>query len=539
MSTYIAERYQLNSVIFHLGGGILYEAVDMSLQRDVFIYVVENTDSGRAEEYRAAFGNVSHFSNNRFFHMLNAGMSGQDFYVVFMAYSGMPLVKYAQRHALSSDKVLSMIYELGTSIQEALEEGVSRFPVTIDNVWVTADNQLIIMNYWTQAEEGEHGTTALYRLLYQLCTLHPHVPSQFDVVETRLYGALKDLNSAQRDLVLKLMRKVHAGDASLFTFMVGLREIMEQPDVPMQASRDVATPVFTAAPPLEELPSRPPLADSEPDDVEADEDLAEDEDDDEYERKEAASFNGSKMLLIVACVCVFFAVLGGAVIWANSLSKDNEPVAVTEPGQEGGSDTAAEQPDGSGDNADNGAVVPDGGDSGSVADPDTSVSSNGESSSSNGGSSSSNTDSGSSAGQGSQQPDTNAGTPTQPDTQYPGTTDPGTTPTEPGTTDPGTTPPGTGMPDTGTPTDPANPGTETPPAEAGQTGEGEVQVPSLIGLTLEEAEEQVKAAGLRWSYFKENSEEQPAGQIFKQEPEAGAAIKKGERVTFYISREQQ
>ncbi|EHQ61065.1 hypothetical protein PDENDC454_16953 [Paenibacillus dendritiformis C454] len=539
MSTYIAERYQLNSVIFHLGGGILYEAVDMSLQRDVFIYVVENTDSGRAEEYRAAFGNVSHFSNNRFFHMLNAGMSGQDFYVVFMAYSGMPLVKYAQRHALSSDKVLSMIYELGTSIQEALEEGVSRFPVTIDNVWVTADNQLIIMNYWTQAEEGEHGTTALYRLLYQLCTLHPHVPSQFDVVETRLYGALKDLNSAQRDLVLKLMRKVHAGDASLFTFMVGLREIMEQPDVPMQASRDVATPVFTAAPPLEELPSRPPLADSEPNDVEADEDLAEDEDDDEYERKEAASFNGSKMLLIVACVCVFFAVLGGAVIWANSLSKDNEPVAVTEPGQEGGSDTAAEQPDGSGDNADNGAVVPDGGDSGSVADPDTSVSSNGESSSSNGGSSSSNTDSGSSAGQGSQQPDTNPGTPTQPDTQHPGTTDPGTTPTEPGTTDPGTTPPGTGMPDTGTPTDPANPGTEIPPAEAGQTGEGEVQVPSLIGLTLEEAEEQVKAAGLRWSYFKENSEEQPAGQIFKQEPEAGAAIKKGERVTFYISREQQ
>lgn len=539
MSTYIAERYQLNSVIFHLGGGILYEAVDMSLQRDVFIYVVENTDSGRAEEYRAAFGNVSHFSNNRFFHMLNAGMSGQDFYVVFMAYSGMPLVKYAQRHALSSDKVLSMIYELGTSIQEALEEGVSRFPVTIDNVWVTADNQLIIMNYWTQAEEGEHGTTALYRLLYQLCTLHPHVPSQFDVVETRLYGALKDLNSAQRDLVLKLMRKVHAGDASLFTFMVGLREIMEQPDVPMQASRDVATPVFTAAPPLEELPSRRPLADSEPDDVEADEDLAEDEDDDEYERKEAASFNGSKMLLIVACVCVFFAVLGGAVIWANSLSKDNEPVAVTEPGQEGGSDTAAEQPDGSGDNADNGAVVPDGGDSGSVADPDTSVSSNGESSSSNGGSSSSNTDSGSSAGQGSQQPDTNPGTPTQPDTQHPGTTDPGTTPTEPGTTDPGTTTPGTGMPDTGTPTDPANPGTEIPPAEAGQTGEGEVQVPSLIGLTLEEAEEQVKAAGLRWSYFKENSEEQPAGQIFKQEPEAGAAIKKGERVTFYISREQQ
>lgn len=61
MSTYIAERYQLNSVIFHLGGGILYEAVDMSLQRDVFIYVVENTDSGRAEEYRNAFGNVSHF----------------------------------------------------------------------------------------------------------------------------------------------------------------------------------------------------------------------------------------------------------------------------------------------------------------------------------------------------------------------------------------------------------------------------------------------------------------------------------------------
>lgn len=507
MSTYIAERYQLNSVIFHLGGGILFEAVDMSLQRDVFIYVVENTNSGRAEEYRTAFGNVSHFSNNRFFHMLNAGMAGQDFYVVFMAYSGMPLVKYVQRHALSSTKVLSMIYELGTSIQEALEEGVSRFPVTIDNVWVTADNQLMIMNYWTQAEEGEHGTTALYRLLYQLCTLHPHVPSQFDVVETRLYGALKDLNSVQRDSVLKLMKKAHAGDASLFTFMVGLREIIEQPDVPIQASRDVAAPVYTAAPPLEEWPPRRPFAESEPDGVEEDEDLAEEEDNDEYERKEAASFNGSKMLLTVACVCIFFAVLGGAVIWANSLSKDNETAAVTEPvtTQGGESDVAEEQPDGSGDPTDNGAVVPDGGDSGSVVEPDTSAGSNGDSSGSH-------TDSGTSVGQESQQPGI----------------------TDPGTADAGTATQGIGTPDTEMPTDPGNPG---PPAEAAQTGEGEVQVPSLIGLTLEQAEEQVKAAGLRWQYFKENSEEQKPGQVFKQEPEPGAAIKKGERITFYISRE--
>ncbi|GAC43252.1 PASTA domain-containing protein [Paenibacillus popilliae] len=515
MSTYIAERYQLNSVIFHLGGGILFEAVDMSLQRDVFIYVVENTNSGRAEEYRTAFGNVSHFSNNRFFQMLNAGMAGQDFYVVFMAYSGMPLVKYVQRHALSSTKVLSMIYELGTSIQEALEEGVSRFPVTIDNVWVTADNQLMMMNYWTQAEEGEHGTTALYRLLYQLCTLDPHVPSQFDVVETRLYGALKELNSVQRDSVLKLMKKVHAKDASLFTFMVGLREIIELPDVPIQASRDVAAPVYTAATPLEEWPPRRPLAESEPDGVEEDEDLdedlAEEEDHGEYERMEAASFNGSKLLLIVACVCVFFAVLGGAVIWANSLSKVNETAAVTEPvtTQGGDSDVAEEQPDGSGDQTEHGAVVPDGGDSGSVVEPDASAGSNG-------GSSGSHTDSGTSVGQESQQP---------------GITDPGTVPTHPGPADPGTTTPGTGTPDTGTPIDPG------PPAEVAQTGEGEVQVPSLIGLTLEQAEEQVKAAGLRWQYFKENSEEQPPGQVFKQEPEPGAAIKLGERVTFYISRE--
>ncbi|MCM3342179.1 PASTA domain-containing protein [Paenibacillus sp. MER TA 81-3] len=539
MSAYIGERYELCKVILHLADGVLYEAIDLSLKRDVFIYLVENTGTGKAEESKRAFGKVSHFSNNRFFHMLNAGTSGQNFFVVFSAYTGMPLVRYIQHHALSSQKMLSMVYELGKSIQDAMEEQISRFPITVENLWITEDNQIMIMNYWTEAEPGQFGTMGLCYLMYQLSTLHLNVPANYDTYESRLTAALKDLAPAQKEAVLGLVRRVYSGDSSMFSFMVTLRETMDQPNGPVLSRMQ---PTSAAAAPVSNL---------------QDDDESDDDDYDDYETEEEANspfasaesgsdkVGRSKMLLVVACAAVFVCVLGGAVLWANSISKSNETAAITDnnPSAETSENTDS-TPAANGDDA---TETPS--DEGQATNNENSDSSNqpeastddrtstDNSGSKNGGQS---TDSSSGTGAGDKttgtkpdnsgaaaNPDTGSGTDTgtdaNPDTT-PGTT-PETTPgTTPDTTTPGTTPDGG---ETGTATDSSG----QPVAEG--------QVPSLVGLTKEEAEKAVLAAGLRYSFVLENNEEQAPGQVFKQEPEAGAAAKKGDRVNFYISREKK
>lgn len=539
MSAYIGERYELCKVILHLADGVLYEAIDLSLKRDVFIYLVENTGTGKAEESKRAFGKVSHFSNNRFFHMLNAGTSGQNFFVVFSAYTGMPLVRYIQHHALSSQKMLSMVYELGKSIQDAMEEQISRFPITVENLWITDDNQIMIMNYWTEAEPGQFGTMGLCYLMYQLSTLHLSVPANYDTYETRLTAALKDLAPAQKEAVLGLVRRVYSGDSSMFSFMVSLREIMDQPNGPvlsrMQPASAAAEPVLSRR----------------------EDDETEDDDYDDYEAEEEAGspfadadsgsdkVGRSKMLLVIACAAVFVCVLGGAVLWANSISKSNETAAVTDNNPPAETNENSESAPAA--NGDNAADTPsDEGqpnrneDSGSSKQPDTSAddrTSSDSSGSQNGGQS---TDSSSGTNSGGQTTDTNpdtnsgsdadtgSGTGTGTDSGAGSEANPDATPgtapeTEPGTATPGTTPEG----EPGTPTDSSG----QPIAEG--------QVPSLVGLTKEEAEQAALAAGLRYSFVLENSEEQPPGQVFKQEPEAGAAAKKGDRVKFYISREKK
>ncbi|MDQ1912831.1 PASTA domain-containing protein [Paenibacillus sp. GD4] len=73
------------------------------------------------------------------------------------------------------------------------------------------------------------------------------------------------------------------------------------------------------------------------------------------------------------------------------------------------------------------------------------------------------------------------------------------------------------------------------PKPAPPAGDGPVQVPALKGLSKEEAEKLALSSGLKYAYFLEVNE-QPAGKVFKQEPQPGETVDKGTRVTFWISK---
>jgi hypothetical protein len=97
-------------------------------------------------------------------------------------------------------------------------------------------------------------------------------------------------------------------------------------------------------------------------------------------------------------------------------------------------------------------------------------------------------------------------------------------------------------------TDPTNvvqtpaPQTTTEPPQAtaspdgSQIGDGvDTTIPNLIGMTQAEAEKQALASGLHYKYIMEINTE-AKGTVFKQDPSPDTIVKKGENVTFWVSK---
>jgi hypothetical protein len=63
----------------------------------------------------------------------------------------------------------------------------------------------------------------------------------------------------------------------------------------------------------------------------------------------------------------------------------------------------------------------------------------------------------------------------------------------------------------------------------------EITTPTLVGLTQAEAEKQAVSSGLHYKYFIEPNG-QAQGAVFKQDPQPGSNISKGDNVTFWIGK---
>jgi hypothetical protein len=69
---------------------------------------------------------------------------------------------------------------------------------------------------------------------------------------------------------------------------------------------------------------------------------------------------------------------------------------------------------------------------------------------------------------------------------------------------------------------------------AQQPNSASKEIPNLIGLTLQEAEQLLLARSISYQYFIEPSNTEK-GKVFKQDLEPGKSYHPGQRVTFYVS----
>ncbi|WP_028546490.1 PASTA domain-containing protein [Paenibacillus taiwanensis] len=547
-------RYELVQTIMQSDDGTWYRAQDTSLQREIFLLLSTTTTEDSFRELTAEWAQST---SGSFFQLLNAGTDGSNTFMVFNAYKGMPLYQYAEKHAVPLQTALQIVFLAGQRLQEGGRLGTSAFSVSFDNLWITDQNELLVMNYWNEARSSRTGTSGLSQLLYQLCTLHALAPRQYDIYVSRMQSALKHELPAQRQSVLTLARRVYQDDESVLGYMTTITEILNQPNLPITdsyAQYEVQTPQPPAYESLSSATTDTYAADAtvynEPPTPETTYKAVKEEERPRTlvreraqpdKRVQQAPKRKLKTPLIIAGCILFVSLLGGAIIWANSLSKSNDTAAQSETAGTTPIDT--EQPkeettepnqnaNGDSSSTDNGSSTGSDSTTGQV-DPGTT---------NQGGSSESGDTDASSNGNGEgsvQQP--NQGQTTDPSITNPSTGAGTDQPTEGGTngtTNPGTNPGTTTPPATTDPTAPAEPTAPTDPnSNTTQPTTPSGSAPNLVGLTQAEAEKAALGAGMKYSFVKENAEGQEAGKVFKQEPAAGTAVKKGDRVTFYIARE--
>ncbi|TVX93882.1 PASTA domain-containing protein [Paenibacillus agilis] len=554
---WIADRYELNGEIMQSDDGVWYRALDTSLNREVFILLIRPEARAYSEAFPQLFSEVGHVSNESFLQILNAGTNEEQRYVVFHARKGMPMYQYAERHAVKLQTTLRWVQTAGELLLQGERSGLPSFSVSFDNLWITENDEILVMNYWKEAVGSRTGTIGLSQLLYQLSTLHALAPRQYDIYASRVQSILKHDLPAQRDAVLALTKRVYESDVPVREYVHTLEEIRERPhsfvkpaapsvevmeevreERPVYTEPTVTPPPVPVAPPAQLSRTKPnaePKVEQQSNHsatgprnkVKAEDHTLSPEERSEFDRKESRN-DRFKVGIMIAGIALFFTLLVGAVIWAKSLTSDDTAATTpTTEQQQEVTETGTEE----------------------SAQPDNSTNSNETSDPTDTQQQDTNTSEENNTGTTVPSEETET-VPTPPTTPESNNQEQPVTPDVNQNEQPSTgteTDNGTNQPDPTVPVDPNNPeGTIVPPAGENVTPldpnrpkpeiPAEGTAPNLIGLTLEEAEQLTKDAGLKYSFLKENHEGGEPNTIFKQEPEAGAAVKKGDRITFYVVR---
>jgi len=64
---------------------------------------------------------------------------------------------------------------------------------------------------------------------------------------------------------------------------------------------------------------------------------------------------------------------------------------------------------------------------------------------------------------------------------------------------------------------------------------GESTVPNLVGVNRERAEADAKSAGFKVRFTEEETDEQPAGLVMSQDPDAGSMLARGETISVVVA----
>ncbi|GIP32172.1 PASTA domain-containing protein [Paenibacillus sp. J2TS4] len=452
MELLIGKRYSLVKQKASLMDGFLYSARDISLQRDVFLFLTEKPGESATEIYFHTIGEAARINDERFIHILDAGVDKDYIFISLHACEGYPLLHDLTHPGRTSRDILALLFELGRGLQEAAENDMDYFSVTAENIWCHNGTYKFI-NYWTEGAKNRKGVKGLCILLYQLSSRSAEIPLDLHNYEQQLRETMSDLPMPHREKLMAIVRRAMNGEESLPSFLFGLHDLIvgsEQEPRTYIPSRSTNERLQMKAD--KDAPHSMKAAVEEP---------IENREEEDSDKKSTSPTRkifiaGVSVVCVVLIIGVFLQKTKG-----DLADPSPSPPPVTTPGPDSTEPPAItdnDNPDGSSDNG------------GQTKEKDK-------------------TGDGNQEGQQDQEdPPTDAGD------------------------------------------EPDEDGAGIDPEQA------IVPVPNLIGLSREEAEQTALDNGLRYEYHIENNDEQPQGNVFKQEPAAAEEVPKGTNITFWVSR---
>jgi hypothetical protein len=252
MNRSMEERYVTHTKIQTMSKKQLFYGEDLSLQREVMLYLIDNLDNGSYDDYIRKFKKASSFVHAGFQHILDTSIEDHSIFIVLEHKSGNPLLQYLKKQEWPFNRIITLISDLGVSMLDGMEEQITGYSVGVDNLWLSEDDRLSFINFWEDGEPQFTGPLGLCSLIIQLSSGSTQIPDPFKALDNYLLQIdLLQASSDQKIALMKLVRRAYHGQASLSSLVLGLQGLLHIKD----AMHEI--PTFTAPTLVAPIPEGP------------------------------------------------------------------------------------------------------------------------------------------------------------------------------------------------------------------------------------------------------------------------------------------
>lgn len=224
MHNKMGTRYIPGSRIISLPQGALHDGEDLFLTRKVLLYNIKLGPGQIGADYMRTLHHKAAFIHDGFQHILDTSVEEDSVTIILQAKPGSLFSRRVHMKQWTFHQVIAMIADLGVSLLDALEERITGFSVAAENLWLDDHGKLSVINYWDEGDPQAQGAVGLCRLMIQLFNGAQPVKSAFEVMHTQLERAvISTASPEQKDALVKLVKLICQGQASLSSFVFGLR----------------------------------------------------------------------------------------------------------------------------------------------------------------------------------------------------------------------------------------------------------------------------------------------------------------------------
>ena len=228
MDSRVSDRYVITSEVLRSTKGVLYSGKDLSLERTVYLYVINGSEQINPDRVMQQIADVSQSSDPRFVHILDMAVHVNSVYAVLEHREGSPLLEYVRQKSYDFWEVIRILLDVGKIIQDALDQKVSGFSVLVNNLFMNSRNEIMVINYWSSGNANERGVMGLLNLLFQMVTKKESLPDGVEELHDQLKRAMGEIDPETTKGFLNLIQRAYNSHESLTTFIEGLTQFITQ-----------------------------------------------------------------------------------------------------------------------------------------------------------------------------------------------------------------------------------------------------------------------------------------------------------------------